>query len=430
MYLKTPKRYRVGHKPKRHLFSLRWLWLWILTPIILFLGWQVYERRDEFGPPVQSFVDNLVNSAQSGLSTVTAPTPLPTVDPGQQIAQANDAWAAGAIEEALQKYQAVLENAPNDVDVHYRVTFGLIMEGRSAEALEMAERTVTANPFSSDAWAIRALALDRNNRPAEAIASALQALSIDPNSARSLAFMAEAYLDANRPELAQATVDRALALDPDSFEVNYVSGLVLFSQFSLLEAQAAFRTALEIAPNLPYIAIDLAWVELALENYERARELVLDVLELNPQNRDALYMMSYVSSFAFGEREQAMEYIDRCVQIDPQNRACLSFKGALLMLVGDAQGAVSTYQQLIRSGTTNPAHFLSAAQAHLAIGECNAAVTLLEEGYEIERDSDAPDTNRLATMESLMVQCGADISPVFSDDAEATAEADLEGEGG
>ncbi|MFN8565146.1 MAG: hypothetical protein U0703_26770 [Anaerolineae bacterium] len=29
MYLRTPKRYQVGHR-RRHLFSLRWLWLWIL----------------------------------------------------------------------------------------------------------------------------------------------------------------------------------------------------------------------------------------------------------------------------------------------------------------------------------------------------------------------------------------------------------------
>lgn len=428
MYLKTPKRYRVGAKPKRHLFSLRWLWLWILTPIIVVLGWQVYERREEFGPPVRSFMDNLVSNAQSSLSTVTAPTPLPTVDPGQRIAQANDAWSAGAIEEALQQYQSVLENAPNDVNIHYRVTFGLIMEGRTEEALEMAERTITANPFSSDAWAIRALALDRNDRLAEAIASALQALSIDPNSARALAFMAEAYLDADRPELAQETITRALELDPDSFEAHYVNGLILFSQFFWTEAQTALQTALDIAPNLPHIAIDLAWVELSLENYERAQELVQGVLERNPQNLDALFMMGYLSSYAFGERSQAMDYIDRCLEVDPENRACLSFKGSLQTLDGDTQGAVSTYQQLIRSGTTNPQHFLSAAQAYLSVGDCDSAVRMLEDGYELERDGEAPDTERLATMETLMIQCGADISPVYSVDPEATAEAGVEGE--
>ncbi|HLU12262.1 MAG TPA: tetratricopeptide repeat protein [Oceanobacillus sp.] len=431
MYLRTPKRYQVGRRPKRHLFSTRWLWLWILTPIVVVLGWQVYERREEFGPPVQAFVDNLVSDAQNSLSTAVAPTPLPTIDPSQQIAQANDAWNRGAIEEALQGYRAVLENAPNDVIVHYRVAFGLLMEGRDEEALEMAERTVTANPFASDAWAIRALALDRNERPAEAIASALQALSLNPNNARAMAFMAEAYLDSNLPERAAETVSRALDADPESFEAHYVNGLILRdSQFDFQGASEAFEIAHDIAPNLPYIVVELAWTEVSLFNYERAQELLQEVLELNPQNLDALFALSWLSRSAFGDHEAAMEYIERCVQVDPQNRTCLRYKATLLELVGDMQGAVENYQRLIRAGTTNPGHFLAAGQAFIAVGQCSSAVTVLEEGYQLERDSDAPDAERLATFESLLLQCGADITPVFSADAtaEATAEATTEGE--
>jgi tetratricopeptide (TPR) repeat protein len=409
---------------------MRWLWLWILTPIIVFLGWQLYERREEFGPPIRSFVDNIVNNAQNRLSTVTAPTPLPTVDPGQRIAQATEAWNRGAIEEALQEYEAVLENAPNDVNVHYRMTFGLIMEGRDEAALDMAERTVTANPFSSDAWAIRALALDRNDRPAEAIASALQALSLNPENARAIAFMAEAYLDSNLPERAEETINRALETDPESFEAYYVNGLILQARINLEESRDAFQTAFEIAPHLPYLAVDLAWSEVSLQNYDRAQELWLGVLELNPQNLDALFAMSWLSRSAYGEQDAAMEYIDRCVRIDPQNRSCLSYKGTLQTLAGDTQGAVQTYQQLIRAGTTNPNHFLAAGEAYITAGQCGSAVTALEQGYALEQERDAPDAENLATFETLMLQCGADISPIYSGEAtpEATAEATDEGQ--
>jgi tetratricopeptide (TPR) repeat protein len=429
MYLRTPKRYQVGRKPRRHLFSSRFLWLWILTPIIAFLGWQVYERRDEFGPPVRTFVDSAVSSAQSSFSTVTAPTPLPTEDPGQRIARANDAWARGSIEDALEEYDAVLDNAPNNVDVYYNVTFGLIMEGRSEEALDMAERTLTANPFSADAWAVRALALDRNDRPAEAIASALQALSLDANSVRALAFMAEAYMDARRPELAQETIARALEADPNSYEANYVNGLFLStSAYDFLGARDAFQTAQDIAPNLPYISVELAWTEINLQNADRALELLQQVLELNPQNLDALYAISWLYSWAYGDTEQALNYVERCVQVDPENPTCLSHRGTLQTLEGDSQGALETYQRLIRTGTTNPAHFLAAGQAYLSSGQCDSAVTVFQQGYDLERDSAAPDTELLATFETLMIQCGANITPAFSSDAEATPEAGLEGE--
>jgi tetratricopeptide (TPR) repeat protein len=168
-----------------------------------------------------------------------------------------------------------------------------------------------------------------------------------------------------------------------------------------------------------------------LSNYDRAQELLQEILELNPQNLDALYAISWLSRAAFGDGDAAMEYIDRCVQIDPQNRACLSYKGTLQDLAGDIQGAVQTYQQLIRAGTTNPAHFLAAGQAYITAGQCSSAVTALQQGYELEQESDAPDADRLATFETLMLQCGADISPVYSGEAtpEATAESETAGEG-
>ena len=50
MYLKTPKRYLRGQK--RSPISLRWLWLWLLTPVVVYVGLQIYERRDEVRPPI------------------------------------------------------------------------------------------------------------------------------------------------------------------------------------------------------------------------------------------------------------------------------------------------------------------------------------------------------------------------------------------
>ena len=105
-------------------------------------------------------------------------------------------------------------SAPNDVRVHYRYTYGLLIEGKYKAALGAAEHTVTANPFSSDAWAIRALALAHNKQYAAAIASGLQALSIDPNNATALAFMAETYLDADQPGQAEEKANQAIERRP------------------------------------------------------------------------------------------------------------------------------------------------------------------------------------------------------------------------
>jgi len=185
------------------MFSVRWLWLWILTPIIAVGGWMVYQQRDQFGPPVREAISNAFDNARGGISTITAPTPLPTTNPADHIVRGDNAWTQGAIEQALDEYKAAVSGAPNDERVHSRYTYGLIIEGNYADALSAAEDTVTANPFSADAWAIRALALERNTKYPEAVASALQALSIDPKNVDALAFMSQAYLDAGQPATAE-----------------------------------------------------------------------------------------------------------------------------------------------------------------------------------------------------------------------------------
>lgn len=432
MYLRTPKRYQPG-KQRRHVLSLRWLWLWILTPIVVFFGYQIYERREEFAPVVQNAMDSVLEGARSGISTVTAPTPLPTVDPSQRLSVAAAAWSRGAIEQAIEEYQAVLPSAPNDLVAHYRTAFGLIMEGRSQDALEAAERTVTANPFASDAWAIRSLALTRNDRGPEAIASALQALSLNPNNARALAFMAEAYLNTNQPALAAQTVERALNTDPESFEAYYVRGLINWlSNFDYQSARTDFMDAYDRAPNLPYIAVDMAWIEWSLQNYDDGLLLLEEVIELNPNNLDALYTLGFYEYQVYGSPDKALDYLTRCVTISPQNRSCLSYLGTVQTGTGNNQAAAQTYQQLIETGTEDPRHFLAAGRAYINVGDCQSAIPLLQTGYDLERELEEPNIERLIVLEEFLIDCGAQFRPVYSVPEEPTSEegAATEGETG
>ncbi len=406
MYLRTPKRYRPGRRPKRYVFSTRWLWLWIVTPLAVIIGSQLYDQRDLLVPQVNAVVNSMVNTASDSLATVTAPTALPTPDPREMIQRGDAAWARGAIEEAIDAYAAALPGAPNDARIHYLYTFGLLMEGRTSEALEAAEDTITANPFVADAWAIRALAQTRSGNSAAAIASALQALSIDPTSARALAFMAEAYYDANLPARATETAARALEADPNSFEALYVSALLnWYVRIDWNAALADFEAAYDLAPNLPYISIDMAWMLYQFERYDDGLLLLEQVIDSNPNNLDALYALGFYYNAVYGDTQRALDYMSRCVAASSENIACLSYLGTLQSVV-DLQAAIETYRRLIQVGTTNPRHYLDAGRVNLANGDCNTALPLLRRGYEMEQAATQPNPDRLALFEDLMGDCG------------------------
>lgn len=411
MYLRTPKRYQPRALRRQHVFSMRWLWLWLFTPLVALGGYYLYENRAQFAPQVTDAINSAAGAAQSGVSTLTAPTALPTQNPSEMIARGNNAWSSGAIEEAMTAYQAAIPGAPNDVRIHYRVTLGLLMEGRTREALAAAEATVTANPFASDAWAIRSLALTRNDRPREAIASALQALALNDDNARAMAFMAEAYLNANQTARASEVASQAVEADPDSFEAYYASGLIRWLADSDFDgARADFETALDLAPNLPYIAVDLAWLEYNLLDTDSAIVLLEGVVDQNPQNLDALYALGFFYNSVYGDPDRARDYISRCLTSDDENRACLRYQGLMQTGAGEVSAAVETFRRLIGTNTPNPQHYLEAATAYLNAGDCRTAATLLQRGYQMEQAREEVDFERLGQMEQMLLECQAPLA--------------------
>ncbi|MCC6614782.1 MAG: tetratricopeptide repeat protein [Anaerolineae bacterium] len=420
MYLRTPKRYRPGRR-KRHLFSMRWLWLWVLTPIVAFGGWQIYQQRDTLRPPVEQAIGNVVEAIGGGIATAVAPTSTPRADPSDRLAAAEGAWTTGAIEEAIDAYEEVLPDVPNDVNVHYRVALGLLMDGRDADGLEAAEGAVNANPYSADAWAIRSFALTENLRPEEGISSALQALNLDRESARATAYLAYAYFEANQIDRAETTVDRALELNPESPEAYFVRGYINhYSRFLLDDAREDYLTALQYAPNMIDVQINLSWLDWAVSNYEDARTRLLSLIELNPNNLDALYALGFVTYQAFGEPQQALDLMERCVGIDPENRACLYYLGNIQRGLNLNAEALETYRSLIALGTEDPRHYLAAARAYLdSAGDCRSAVDLLQRGLTLERSSDAPDVDRMASFEELLQTCGSSAADVSDGTPEA-----------
>ncbi len=407
MYLRTPKRYRQGQR--RSIISFRWLWLWILTPLIVFAGVQLYNNRESVSPQVEQIVTNLIDSAQDGMATAMAPTALPTQDPAQRIASASDAWARGAIDEAVEIYGGLLEAVPNDVNIHYLYTFGLAMSGKLPQALDAAEKTVTANPYSADAWAIRAMVLSWSGRSGEGIASALQASALAgaddvQSQSRAQAFLAEAYFDMGQYDRALSTVERALEINPESFEAHRVRSQIMQDyQFDFETALEDSQTAYAIAPNLPYLAIDLAVLELREGETDAALATLREVVDLNPQNTRALWWMGTIYLNTVGDPNQASDYLTRCVEIAPDNINCQYSLGRTQIRLEQYTLAAESFEATVRLGTTDPRHFWWAARAQVLTVGCPAAISYLQTGYLMAKEGD--DTTLIGDFEDSMRGC-------------------------
>jgi tetratricopeptide (TPR) repeat protein len=367
-----------------------------------------------------------VNQAQEGIATAMAPTPMPTEDPILRLTSANAAWERGAIEEAVNMYGDLLSAVPNSVDIHYRWTLGLIINGDLQAALDAAERAVTADPYDPDGWAIRAMALDWNGRYGEAVASAQRAIELagdaDPlAAARAQAFLAEAFFDLEQYDRALSTVNRALEVNPDSSEALRNRALIVQqTQFDFDAALRDLEAAFAIAPNMPYIATDLA-VLYSREDANAALAVLADVIELNPKNIRALYWTGYLYlNSEIGDANQASDYLNRCIEADPTAIDCHYILGRAQVRTEQYAVAAESFKTTITLGTQNPYHYWWAGHAQVLLGSCPSAAQYLQPGYQLALQTD--DQVIIDSYVDEMRTCRLLAEPAFEATEEATPE--------
>ncbi|GAB4573923.1 MAG: hypothetical protein Kow0077_17940 [Anaerolineae bacterium] len=384
MYLKTPKRYSPNRR-RRRLFSLRWWWLYLLTPIVAIIGAGLWDQREMFQGPIEQAIWAQIEVAQDRIATLQAPTPTPTDSPFNYVNAGIAAYQRGATSEAITQYRLAAEGLPNDVSIYFQLAHLLTTSGRLDEAVEAAERAINADPYSPDAWAIYGMAHEWRGDFDRALPALFRALELDPNHAVAYAFLAEAYIDMGKVEEALEAAEKALELDPMNYNVQRNYGYVAEFTGQYDVAKQAYERALQLEPSRAYIAFNLVDLYRRENEYDKAVDLLRQVIDRNPENAQAYARLANILLSDLGEREQAREAAERCTAIDPNNVTCLAFLGTLQLTDGEYNLCARTLDRAIQAGSTNALHYYYAGTCHIVIDDCARAREILLQGLELAR---------------------------------------------
>ena len=214
MQIRTPKKYRGVQR--RSIIGCRRLMFYLLMIALIAVGIGIALNREVFAPVVQDALYDVIRQLEDRAATMSVPEPTPTMDPRNQLVEADNYWRQGALGTATELYQEIAPSLPNSVEIYRRIALGLINSSRYAEAARYAERAINADPFNPDGWAIQAWALDWDLRAKDALASALHALELDPEHSRAQAYLSEIYLSLGQAERGEALVEALLEDDPNS----------------------------------------------------------------------------------------------------------------------------------------------------------------------------------------------------------------------
>src|SRR4051812_9794592 len=109
MYLRTPKRY-TKKGMKRSLINLRWLWLYLIAPVILIPTVLAWQMRDSIGGQIGDWVSQHVR--------INQPTPTATIPAQDYQRLLTEAFKTARLNKAIDLLTQFTATNPNETLFH------------------------------------------------------------------------------------------------------------------------------------------------------------------------------------------------------------------------------------------------------------------------------------------------------------------------
>jgi tetratricopeptide (TPR) repeat protein len=302
MYL---KRGELNYRRRRRDDPTRILIYLILIVVGVFVLWQTRTGR---------------------IQPVGIPSPTPTRSALSFAEEAEAAFSAGRLTDAVRAYVQATQADPTNVGYWINLARVQVYAGRTAADADAAVNSAqTATVLASEnsmAYAVLALALHESElqKPetrrdfGDAEQAAARAIQLDGNNALAHAYYSEILTSASNWNRAGDEARVALSLNPENMDVRRVYGYYLESTGSYEEAITQYRRAATINPNLSLLHIRLGLNYRALEEYDLALEFFRRANALDPKE-----LLPYLSIsrtyFQIGEYNRATQWLEEALSV-------------------------------------------------------------------------------------------------------------------
>lgn len=301
---------------------------------------------------------------------------------------------------AMQRYVAILQDDPENIDALYYVAVLALQEGQIAEGIKVIERALTVGPPQGRLFNLLGQAHLRLNQDDAALESFDRAIACEPGFADAYGNRANVLADMGRLGEAVVAFDRALALRPNNAEDICNRASVLADLGRLEEALAGYERAIALLPDLVqahYNRADilrrLGRLPEALASYDRA-------IALSPRMAAAHSNRSVVLK-ELGRLDEAKASVEQALALEPDFPDALVNRGNIFRELGKLDEAGRDYQRALAINPKFAAAQLGQAHTLLELGQTQAAQAMIERAIALE-----PDDNKFMSLSFCQLLTG------------------------
>jgi tetratricopeptide (TPR) repeat protein len=244
------------------------------------------------------------------------------VPPVRLIGEAVALHQGDRLDEAAQRYRAILSADPRHFDSLHLLGVLRAQQGNFAEAVTLLRRAIDCNPVSAAAHNNLGMTLNLSGRHEDAIIPLEKAIALSPGDATAYNNLGIALQALGRHQATAASFQRAVALKPDYVEALSNLGGILQALGRSQEAIPLLERALALNPRFAEARLNLGSVLRVLDRREEAMTCFDRVLALDPRNALAYDQLGAMHAEA-GRFADARRCYERALEIQPRNARIL-----------------------------------------------------------------------------------------------------------
>jgi protein O-GlcNAc transferase len=262
------------------------------------------------------------------------------------LEQALELQRRGALVDAAARYAQVLEADPNNSDAHYYLGLMSCQQGRFAEGIESARKSLASNPRDARVQILLGRALAALGQHQEALACFDQAIALSPDFAKAHASRADLLTDLGYASEAVEGYDRAVHLAPDATEDWFNRAVALCVLGRLEEAIASLDVAIQTKPNLTQTHLLRSKIFADLRRYDEALIGLDATLRIEPRSAEAwLGKASLLKELKrYGE---SLEASDNALAMKPDCTEAFLCRGNVMFVLGRYDEALAACDQAL-----------------------------------------------------------------------------------
>ena len=287
-------------------------------------------------------------------------------------------------QDALRVATELSEQNPNDVQVHFSLGVMLASEKQYKSAQLELEKADALQPETFEIVYNLGQVLLRSGDYPKAQVTLNRALKMQPESMETMYLLAQAYINQSRPLDALDLLLRAHKLAPQNVDIIFLMGQVSMSQNYYEDAIPVLESGLQIAPKRADLLASLGESYFMAGKVEKAIEIFNRLIEIDNSARSYAFLgLSYRN---LGRFDEAKQYFEKGLKLDPHNATCLFNLGYIAERQGDAAAAEAMFQQTLQSNPEFPDALLELANMRIAAKKYAEAEELLRKFVRVSRD--------------------------------------------